>query len=163
MSVKRKLLAICGLVGGLVIHTSAPTLAQDNLLCARNIIHLQSEKGVLSFSVEIADTEDERTLGLMMRPYLPVEHGMLFVWDDAAPRSFWMRETRLSLDILFIGPNGYICNIAEKAEPMSETSIPSDCDAQYVLEINAGLVAALGIRPNTRVQNSAIPNSCKSG
>lgn len=101
---------------------------------------------VTEFKVEIADTADERAVGLMNRASLDNSEGMLFVYAEPAPVSFWMRNTLIPLDLLFMDEAGVIRHIYEGAMPMDETPIPgaapgdSDIDRSYVLEINAGLV-----------------------
>lgn len=128
--------------------------------CASYIIDVESEKGLATFSVEIADTPEERELGLMLRPYLPIEHGMLFIWPEAAPRSFWMKNTYISLDIIFIDENGRICDFSEFTTPLSETMITSQCGAKAVLEINAGLISRLGIKTGNATRHPIFPTTC---
>lgn len=77
---------------------------------------------------------------------------MLFVFGDSAPRSFWMKNTALPLDIIFIDDNGTVVNVAATTTPYSETPIPSAGPARYVLEVNAGFAAAHGIGPGAKVE-----------
>jgi uncharacterized protein len=108
--------------------------------------------GRLRFSVEIADDEVERGRGLMHRPALGENEGMLFLYPDLAPRAFWMKDTLIPLDILFLGADGTILAIAGDAKPMDETIIPSGLPAKAVLEIRGGLAEQLGINIGDRVE-----------
>ena len=109
--------------------------------------------GEHAFWVEISDEEAERQRGLMFRPALEDDRGMLFEWPGAAPReqSFWMRNTPSSLDILYIDPRGRIVSIASHATPFSETPIPSNGPANGVLELRAGRAHEIGAKPGDRV------------
>ena len=104
------------------------------------------------FQVELAQTVEEVTRGLMYRERLGKFQGMLFMFPDEAPRSFWMKNTLISLDIIFISQNWRIVSIAEKAEPLSLKSLQSQGPARYVLEINGGLSAELKIKPGMKVR-----------
>jgi len=101
------------------------------------------------FTVEIADTRDKQTQGLMFRNELPKDHGMLFIFADESPRSFWMRNTRIALDILYFNSRLELVSVAENARPCRVErcpGYPSKGPARYVLEINAGLGAELDVR-----------------
>lgn len=102
-------------------------------------------RGSVAFKVEIADSDAEREQGLMYRTTLAPDAGMLFIWNRAAPRAFWMKNTYIPLDILYIGANGRIISIAANAQPFDETPIPSRGDAKAVLELAGGRAAELGI------------------
>jgi uncharacterized protein len=109
--------------------------------------------GEHKFWVEIADEEPERQRGLMFRPPLPDDRGMLFQWPGEGPReqSFWMRNTPSSLDILYIDPKGRIVSIASHATPFSEMPIPSNGAANGVLELRAGRAEEIGAKPGDKV------------
>lgn len=102
------------------------------------------------FTVEIADEPEEWRRGLMERPVLAPDAGMLFIFPKAAPRAFWMMNTLIRLDILFIGTNGRILNIHENVAPCVPPhrcpTYPSVAAAKYVLEIAGGRAHTLGIR-----------------
>ena len=98
------------------------------------------------FTVEVAQTPDEKAFGLMFKRALPEASGMLFVWDRAALRNFWMRNTYIPLDILFFDSSGELLHIASNSTPLSDTQIPSLFPALYVLEIAAGEAGRLGIK-----------------
>jgi uncharacterized membrane protein (UPF0127 family) len=120
----------------------------------RTTIAIETPRGWADFNVEIANTQKEQELGLMFRTELPLDAGMLF--DFHAPRfaSFWMKNTVLPLDIIFVKADGTIATIAADAVPYSLTPIPSQKQVRAVIEINGGRSRALGIRPGARVRGS---------
>jgi uncharacterized protein len=103
------------------------------------------------FDVYLAMTLEQQRRGLMHVRSLPTFTGMLFVYDDAGPRSMWMKNTFISLDIFFIRANGTISSVAEHTEPLSLRSIASTEAVNYVLELNGGVSEALRIDTNSRV------------
>lgn len=106
------------------------------------------------FTVEIADTPDTRALGLMFREQLGEEQGMLFVFDRAAPRSFWMKNTRIPLDIMYFDEQLQLVSVSENTPPCRTSrcpGYPSEGPAQYVLELNAGKAAELGVTSGDRL------------
>jgi uncharacterized protein len=103
------------------------------------------------FRVEVARTPDEQAQGLMFRTAMGADEGMLFPYDQPRILSFWMRNTVLSLDIVFIGPDRRVVNVAADAVPYSEQSLFSTAPASAVLELNAGRAKALGIVPGSKV------------
>jgi uncharacterized membrane protein (UPF0127 family) len=111
----------------------------------------------LAFRVELARTGAERAQGLMYREKLAPDAGMLFVYPTDRPVAFWMKNTLIPLDMLFIKRDGTILSIAERAVPLSEVTIPSGGPVAAVLEVNGGTVSHLGIRPGDRVQCEALP------
>ena len=114
---------------------------------------VETSHGPVRFHVEMATTEAQREQGLMYRRSMPADHGMLFVFDPPQPVAFWMHNTYLSLDIIFIGQDGRILNIADHATPFSDANIPSEGAARGVLELNAGRAAELGILPGDLVRH----------
>jgi uncharacterized membrane protein (UPF0127 family) len=114
-------------------------------------LEIVSKTGVHSFTVEIADTEAAREKGLMYRKSLPEGTGMLFDFKQEQPVAFWMRNTYVPLDMLFIKADGRILRIAENATPLSEKTIPSGGPVLAVLEVVAGTARKLGIAPGDRV------------
>lgn len=113
-----------------------------------------SKKGtnkIITIDIEIADTDYERTRGLMHRRALPADAGMLFIFDRAEVRSFWMRNTYIPLDILFIDERKRVVAIAKRTEPLSYTPISSLRKAQYVVEVNAGFCDEHGISLGDRI------------
>jgi len=110
--------------------------------------------GEHSFMVEIADDPAERERGLMYRPPLNDDRGMLFQFPAATEQSFWMKNTPSSLDIIYIDPRGRIVSIASHATPYSETPLPSNGAANGVLELRAGRAAEIGAMPGDQVRHS---------
>ena len=97
-------------------------------------------------AIEIADDQEQISQGLMFRTKMEDDQGMLFIYPDAAPRQFWMKNTRIPLDIIYLDKDKRILNIVEHAKPYVLTGIPaSQGNAMYVLEINAGLSKKWGI------------------
>ena len=107
-----------------------------------------------SFRVEVARNDADRAQGLMFRRTMPADQGMLFDFGRVEPVSMWMQNTYLSLDMLFIRPDGTVARIAANTEPLSTRTIPSGEPVLAVLELNAGTAAKLEIRPGDRVEHS---------
>ena len=105
------------------------------------------------FQVEVARTPDLRSQGLMYRKSMPADRGMLFDFERVEPVSMWMKNTYISLDMLFIRPDGTIARIAANTEPLSTRTVSSGEPVLSVLELNAGSAARLGIRPGDRVEH----------
>ncbi|CTQ53876.1 hypothetical protein LP7551_02407 [Roseibium album] len=106
---------------------------------------VQSAEADHRFLVEVAATDRERARGLMFREEMAIDHGMLFVFESEGQRHFWMKNTPLSLDIIYINAAGQIVSISAHTTPYSESVIPSGKPARYVLELNAGTSEKLGI------------------
>lgn len=103
------------------------------------------------FNVEIARTPQEHETGLMNRKSMAENHGMLFVFEDNLQRRFWMRNTLIPLDLLFMTEQGVVHHIHQEAKPLDLTGIPSYGPANAVLEINGGLAEKLDIPEGSRV------------
>ncbi|RYG61417.1 MAG: DUF192 domain-containing protein [Alphaproteobacteria bacterium] len=101
-------------------------------------------------TAQIADDPDERAKGLMYVKRMGADEGMLFVWPDAEERSFWMRNTFIPLDLLYLN-GGTVVSIIEGAKPHDETGLPSGKPVDMVLEVNAGWVKTHGIKIGDRV------------
>ena len=104
-----------------------------------------------TFRVEVARSDEEQARGLMFRTAMGPDEGMLFPYDPPRVLSFWMRNTVLSLDLVFIGPDRRVINVAANAVPYSEASILSEAPAIATLELNAGRARELGIVAGARV------------
>jgi uncharacterized membrane protein (UPF0127 family) len=107
--------------------------------------------GGVEVTAEIADNQELRAQGLMNRDSLATNHGMLFVYGTAEVRSFWMRNTRIPLDIAFIDANGVIINILQM-EPQSDENYYSQGPMMYALEMNVGWFEANGVGPGDRLE-----------
>jgi uncharacterized protein len=103
-------------------------------------------------AVEIADTPGSREYGLMFRRQLDPEAGMIFVFKAAQHLEFWMKNTIISLDMIFADSNGKIVGIVRKAEPFSEAIDAVDGDSQYVLEVNGGFCDRRGVKPGDKLR-----------
>jgi len=114
-------------------------------------LEIVTKTGVHVFSVEMATTEDEKTTGLMYRKELAEGKGMLFDFTPEQEVSMWMKNTYISLDMIFIRADGRILRIAENTEPLSTKIIPSRGPAKGVLEVIAGTAQKYGIAPGDRV------------
>ena len=112
---------------------------------------IRSASGTHRFTVEVARTPEEQATGLMHRQSLAPDRGMLFPYDTPQPASFWMKNTLIPLDMIFIRPDGTIARIADNAVPLSREMIPSLEPVSGVLEIAGGRAAELGIAPGDRV------------
>lgn len=117
----------------------------------------------LPIDAEIAATRDSRTRGLMWRYALPEGTGMLFIFEREQPLSFWMRNTLIPLDMIFIDARGKIVSVIERAEPRTLSSRPSTGPATYVLEVPGGFCAAHGVKAGSTVGFEGIGNIVPEG
>ncbi len=104
-----------------------------------------SDSTKIVLDIEIADTDFDIQTGLMYRNSMKNNQGMLFVFEDETERFFYMKNTKIPLDLIFINAEKEIVSFQKNAMPFDESSLPSNAPAQYVLEVNAGLVDSLGI------------------
>ncbi len=132
-----------------------PAAAQDAAATREELI-VTTQAGAQKFQVEVADDPRERSRGLMFRREMARDHGMLFDFGAEEPASFWMENTYLPLDMIFIRADGTVESIAERTTPLSRRSVPSKGPVRYVLEINGGLSDELGIRPGDKVSGPAV-------
>jgi uncharacterized membrane protein (UPF0127 family) len=116
-----------------------------------NEVVLQTELGDIPIKVEVVDTPELRRKGLMFRTKMPRDEGMLFDFKEIREVAFWMRNTFIPLDMIFIDESGVIKHIHENAIPQDPTSIPSQYPVRFVLEINGGLSAQYGLKPGDKV------------
>jgi uncharacterized membrane protein (UPF0127 family) len=135
------MVVLCGVAGSGVRAATFQTL------------EIATKSGVKVFSVELATTEEEKTTGLMYRKELADGKGMLFDFSPEQQVSMWMKNTYISLDMIFIRADGRILRIAENTEPMSTRIIASGGLAKGVLEVIAGTAQKYGIAPGDRVSN----------
>lgn len=134
---------------------AAPVCA-ESAGAAREELIITTQAGERAFAVELADDPQERARGLMYRRAMADEHGMLFDFGAEQPASFWMANTYIPLDMLFIKADGTVESIAERTTPLSTRGVPSKGPVRYVLEINGGLSDELGIKPGDKVSGPAI-------
>jgi len=144
-----------GLAGSLASLVLALMLIWPLAACAagddRAVLHTST--GDHEFTVEIAETAAERNQGLMFRQELADNAGMLFDFQEDRPTSFWMRNTFIPLDMIFIGSDGIVRNIHENAIPHDPTGIPSDGPVRFVLEIAGGRAREIGLMPGDRLEH----------
>ena len=115
-----------------------------------------SATGEHLFRAEVADTAAERARGLMYREHLDRDAGMLFIFEPPRRVGFWMKNTYISLDMIFADASGTIVAIAERTEPETTASHGPDMAVAYVLEINGGLGERLGIRVGDELKSPAV-------
>lgn len=148
---------------GLLAACSSPQTAPDNSVQAQAgptllPVVIRTAKGSHRFDVEVAVTPQEQNKGLMFRKELGPASGMLFPMDPPRTASFWMKDTLIPLDMLFIGADGRIINIRERAVPGSTATIESAGPARAVLELNGGTAARLNLKAGDRVRHKEIAN-----
>ncbi|MFY9955247.1 DUF192 domain-containing protein [Bradyrhizobium sp.] len=143
--------SFCGWLTALLVVASVAFASGEVRAASFQPLEIVTQSGVQVFSVEIATTEEEKTTGLMYRKELPDGKGMLFDFSPEQQVSMWMKNTYISLDMIFIRADGRILRIAENTEPLSTRIIPSGGLAKGVLEVSAGTAQKYGIRPGDRV------------
>ena len=124
----------------------------------KSAITIDTVAGPRHFAIELARTPEQQELGLMFRPSLAPDAGMLFDFGETKPASFWMKNTLIPLDMLFITADGRVADIHEHAEPLSEAVIESHVPVRAVLEIKGDTVAQLGIRVGDVVHHPIFHN-----
>ncbi len=107
---------------------------------------------IANLDIEIADDEYQRQTGLMYRHSMENNQAMLFIFKDERPRSFYMKNTEIPLDIIYFDKNKRIVSIRKNAKPFDETSLPSQKPSQYVLEVNAGLSDKWKLKPGDLIE-----------
>lgn len=124
--------------------------------CAHDTLWLRGEFGTARFAVAVADTGAERSQGLMNVEKMAMAQGMLFVYPRPQSVAFWMKNTLIPLDILFADERGVVQKVHANAIPQDLTPIPGGDNIQYVLEINGGLAASLGLAPGVEMRHPSI-------
>ncbi len=135
----------------------APVMARA--ACGPDRIQVATPNAVQEFSVEVADTDAERSKGLMNRPDMASAAGMLFVYDRPQHAQFWMANTLIPLDMVFAGDDGTILKVHENAVPLDRSVIDGGQGVRFVLEINGGLAARMGIAAGGALHHPAITGS----
>ena len=142
----------------------APSVALAE--CTSDRADIRGEWGQARFTVEVADEPAERSQGLMHRESLSTGAGMLFAYDGPQRALFWMKNTLIPLDMIFLGSDGVVTRIHENAVPQDLTLIEGGDEVMFVLEINGGLARRLGIVEGSELRHPAIGAeaawSCKS-
>ena len=145
LPLRSKKLAVFIIIISTAILSSFNSIAGGNCDWEELFIY-SSNKRQAKFCVELATTYSERQQGLMFRKDMEFNEGMMFVYDQPQPVSFWMKNTSIPLDIIFADRSGTVTKIFRNAVPFSTVSIFGGEQVQYVLEINAGLSKSLGIK-----------------
>lgn len=124
--------------------------------CAEDRVTLRGAFGEASFAVEVADDAAERAQGLMHVEEMGPFEGMLFVYETPQAVAFWMENTLIPLDMIFADATGTVTRIHENAVPLDRTPIPGGEGVQFVLEVNGGMAARLGLSEGDTLQHPAI-------
>ncbi|WP_066687136.1 DUF192 domain-containing protein [Caulobacter sp. CCH9-E1] len=148
---RRAILALAG--GAWALGFGGARAAQAKL----ETVEVVTSRGRARFQVEIAATQAEQARGLMFRKSLAPDRGMLFTYKRPQPAAYWMKNTLIPLDIIYIQPDGRILSIVRNARPYDETPLPSGGLVLGVLEIAGGRAAQLGILPGDRVLHRIFP------
>lgn len=138
---------------GLLVLVPGMAMAE----CRPGRAELRGPFGAASFAVEIADDMGERAQGLMFRERLPASAGMLFVYERPQAVQFWMENTLIPLDMIFIDETGTVTRVHENAVPLDRTAIDGGEGVLAVLEINGGLARAIGIAPGAEIRHAIMP------
>jgi uncharacterized membrane protein (UPF0127 family) len=125
--------------------------------CRENLAALRGDWGQAQFTIEVADTNAERSKGLMNRESMPKSAGMLFVYPRPKTAGFWMKNTLIPLDMIFMDRTGTVQHIHHRAQPGDLQPKFGGDNIQYVLEINGGLAEQMGMAPGTQLRHPAIP------
>ena len=124
--------------------------------CAPDVVELRGPSGQQRFTVEVADDGAERAQGLMFRESMPSSAGMLFVYEEPQAVSFWMKNTLIPLDMIFADETGRVTRVHSNAIPGDTTPIQGGEGVRFVLEINGGLAARMGIAEGSELRHPAI-------
>jgi uncharacterized protein len=143
----------------LVVCAGAAAKAQLLQRFETSSLVIDTAKGAQKFTIELAVTPAQHEQGLMFRRELAPDAGMLFIFPELVPAVFWMKNTLIPLDMLFIAADGRIADLHERAVPQSEAHIESKVPVKAVLELNGGTVARLGIKVGDRVHYATFGNA----
>jgi uncharacterized membrane protein (UPF0127 family) len=149
----RSAFAAVRLAFALLLLTVATACSADN----RAVFH--TSKGDFAFNVEIADTEASRERGLMFRTSLAPDAGMLFDYHTEQQASFWMQNTLIPLDMIFISADGIVKTIHVNARPMDTTAIPSEVPIRFVMEIAGGRSQEIGLKVGDRFEHPRVASA----
>jgi len=147
------------MIRALLIATLALAAGSASAACSDGTVDLRGDWGSARFTVEVADEPAERAQGLMNRPSMPRSAGMLFLYEAPQRATFWMRNTLIPLDMIFMDPTGTVTRIHENAVPLDETTIDGGPGVQAVLEINGGLASAIGIDVGSELRHPGLDQS----
>ena len=139
-------------------HTSR-TSAKDAAVPARSAaaVRFETAGGPWIVRVEIARTEEARTRGLMFRRELPADGGMIFIFDETSEHPFWMHNTLISLDLIYLGDDRAVVGVVDRAPPQTDASRTVGKPSRYVVEVAGGEAAAHGVGPGVRAVFIDVP------
>lgn len=140
----------------------AAILAPFAALADDSQLTLHTDTGDYSFHVDVVDTNESRARGLMYVTELADDAGMLFDFKEERPVSFWMRNTFIPLDMIFVGTDGVVKNVHVNAIPHDPTGIPSDGPVQFVLEIPGGRSVEIGLKPGDKMDHDRVVSATGS-
>lgn len=135
---------------------AVPAMSEE---CRDDVVMLRGDGGTARFRVELADDKAERAQGLMYRETLSMSAGMLFVYPQPKRVAFWMKNTLIPLDMIFMDETGTVRTVHQQAQPHDETPIPGGNDILAVLEINGGLARKIGIGEGWTIRHPAFDQS----
>lgn len=141
---------------GLIALFFAAFAGQAAAACSELSVEVRSGAAIARFNVEIADTNAERAQGLMNRKKLAASAGMLFVYDAPKRAGFWMKNTLIPLDMIFVDQTGLVTRVHSNAKPLDRTNIDGGDGVAFVLEINGGLAKRLGIVEGSELRHPVI-------
>ena len=156
MLIRYKYLFI-SLIFSVCFYTSCKNKKEENLTKTpvfkeeAGLSIVRGDSTLIQLNIELAQTEYEIQTGLMYRPSMLNNQGMLFIFPEAAPRAFYMKNTLMPLDIIFFDEDSTLVSIQHNAKPFNEASLPSEAPAQFVLEINAGLSKAWQLQKGDKI------------
>ncbi|ERL97495.1 hypothetical protein HIMB11_02023 [Rhodobacteraceae bacterium HIMB11] len=124
--------------------------------CTDSIVEIKSAHAHIKLNVEVADSAEERAIGLMHRENMPYNGGMWFIYETPRTVAFWMRSTLIPLDMIFVDQHGEVQKIHMNARPLDETPIHGGDNIQFVLEVNAGLSERYGLGAGDFIRHPSI-------
>jgi len=133
--------------------------AQASETCSTSAVDIRGDWGQAHFNVEVADDAEEQQKGLMFREKMSASAGMLFVYERPHRARFWMKNTLIPLDMLFLDETGRVTRIAENAKPLDETPIDGGDNVLMILEINGGMARGLGITVGSELRHPAFDSA----
>ena len=136
----------------------APMGCQPSTPAANGLPTVQMKIGSKNFTLEIANTAETKERGLMRRDSMPADHGMIFVFPAAEKRAFWMKNTRIPLDIIYIAESGKVDSV-KQMQPYVETGVWSDGPFKWAIELNQGAAASAGVKVGDLLE---IPEAAKT-
>jgi len=143
-------------LSGIILVLNVGAVAAQATVCSPDAVDLRGDWGQAHFTVELADDDHERAQGLMFRERLAASSGMLFIYDSPQHARFWMRNTLIALDLVFIDHSGRVLGIKHNAQPLDETLIDGGDGVLMVLEINGGMAKGLGISIGSQLRHPGL-------